>query len=478
MPDDVVELRLKINVCEGRPNGSPGWQVSCVAEPPPFPRRRWRARLQDLVGVRDGADNDDYFADNCDDDEDGLVDGRGGDLEEWQRPPRWRQAGRGRGHRSESRGRDRSRSLSRDYQAPKSKARRGHCLDVLYQADAAVLLEGLGRPLDGQVGRLQADVVGGLAMVVLPAALGSPVVCVPLSGLRPLAPGTPAELDDRGESAPSSKGRVASFDRRIEMYVIVKANGGGRTTCAAPSAIRPHKLLDLPLGDEGREGAGAEHRCRFADSGGTLRCFRLYLPSAFSMVGRAWPVLLFLHGSAGGTLMAEKIGNYTRKSASSLGMRFVASHFVTVTPECDWSWKDEPGPWVVELVEQLSAATWCDATRVYATGVSMGGMGCWEVCTAAPELFAAIAPVAAYHKAERRHMIADALTRTPIFAVHSPSDECCKFRTESRLWGELRLRGNPPTLQDNITGPHGSTWWQAYDADTLLWDFLLSQQRP
>lgn len=40
----------------------------------------------------------------------------------------------------------------------------------------------------------------------------------------------------------------------------------------------------------------------------------------------------------------------------------------------------------------------------------LGGMGCWELAAQAPQLFAGLAPVAAYHKEALRWQIAEACT--------------------------------------------------------------------
>merc|ERR1712032_595409 len=92
----------------------------------------------------------------------------------------------------------------------------------------------------------------------------------------------------------------------------------------------------------------------------------------------------------------------------------------------------------------------------------------------APGLFAAIAPVAAYHRAERRKFLADALRRMPIFVVQSPNDESCSYASEEELWRELAARGNAPVLK-RVDTTHLYVNVEAYSNDTQLLEFLLSQ---
>merc|ERR1719265_3124156 len=91
------------------------------------------------------------------------------------------------------------------------------------------------------------------------------------------------------------------------------------------------------------------------------------------------------------------------------GLRFAAAEFVVIAPECAWSWTQVPHGWVSELVETFRACQWIDSNRIYLTGCSMGGMGTWMIGAQRPDLFAAVAPVASYHKSEYREFIAHRL---------------------------------------------------------------------
>jgi len=377
---------------------------------------------------------------------------------------------------------------------------------------AAILLEGLGLRLDGQVGRLATDVRGGLAEVVLPACLGAPVLHVPVSSLRPLPAGTPVELrppPDRGDDGferasfagtpdgSAATWRVSTYETDRGEYCISQHKAGlaagwqkeegwlkeekqAPIRPAAPTGLVPFRLLDMPVGGPGRNshaGAGAEHACRFVDSEGAIRRFWLHLPEDFYR-NPDWPLLLFLPATIGGTLLNPRPEAHSKRwTGPSKGCEFAAARFVMVTPECEWTWKHPPSTWVTELLAMLSLATWCDADRVYATGCSMGGMGCWEIVAGSPGLFAAAAPVAAYHKAERREQLVEAFRKMPAFVVHSPHDECCRFQPESALWKDLASSGNPPVVKRDVVGSHGSVWAEAYDKDTELWEFLLDHRR-
>ena len=73
-----------------------------------------------------------------------------------------------------------------------------------------------------------------------------------------------------------------------------------------------------------------------------------------------------------------------------------AYQFIGLTPQCpaDMRW-DTPGMprAVVDLIDEIIAKHRVDESRIYLTGLSMGGKGTWLVAHEAPDYFAAIAPM-------------------------------------------------------------------------------------
>jgi len=138
-----------------------------------------------------------------------------------------------------------------------------------------------------------------------------------------------------------------------------------------------------------------------------------------------------------------------------------------------------PKRWVTELVDVLRAAWWVDPNRIYLTGCSMGGMSTWELGAQRPDLFAAIAPVAAHHNAERTAYIAKQLRQTPIFVVHSLYDETCPSTKEEPLWNRLLQESNR-WLQLNLAHDidHCEMYERTYCDAPRLYEWLLSCKLP
>ncbi|MES2693018.1 MAG: PHB depolymerase family esterase, partial [Verrucomicrobiota bacterium] len=122
------------------------------------------------------------------------------------------------------------------------------------------------------------------------------------------------------------------------------------------------------------------------------------LPTGYaSDTTKRWPVLLFLHGSGerGSEVWAvTKHGpaKLVHEPAESPAAKLLTENFIVVSPQCpSGTWWDTDG--LLGLLDEVIAAQRVDTTRVYLTGLSMGGYGAWDLGLAYPERFAALVPV-------------------------------------------------------------------------------------
>lgn len=119
--------------------------------------------------------------------------------------------------------------------------------------------------------------------------------------------------------------------------------------------------------------------------------YLLHLPADYkSDNGRKWPLLVFLHGSG------EKGTNLALVTVHG-PPKIVAGQpdfpFILVSPQCplgQYGWADED---ILALIDDFAKSHRVDRTRIYLTGLSMGGYGTWSLATSHPEVFAAVAPI-------------------------------------------------------------------------------------
>src|SRR5699024_6921671 len=118
--------------------------------------------------------------------------------------------------------------------------------------------------------------------------------------------------------------------------------------------------------------------------------YLLYLPQDYKETGyKRWPLVLFLHGAGerGNDLEAVKKNGLPKLVEE--GRDFP---FIIVSPQCPaglWWSTDDLNLLLNDLIQRYEV----DIDRIYATGLSMGGFGTWEMAIRFPDRFAAIAPI-------------------------------------------------------------------------------------
>ena len=209
-----------------------------------------------------------------------------------------------------------------------------------------------------------------------------------------------------------------------------------------------------------------EQNCDFVHSGGQRYQFSLSVPMKLSAHTK-WPLLVHLQGQGRGSFFSH------RTTLETPGMLYAAAHFIVVSPTCDWTWNEKPKGWVNDLVDALMHVSWIDERRIYLTGSSMGGMSTLEICAARPDLYAAIAPIAAHHKADRENFLAKKLCWTPMLAISSENDEVCSIAKTRRLWTRITRKGNR-NIQVRVTrgDRHNHMFERGYCDSTFLYDWL------
>ena len=123
---------------------------------------------------------------------------------------------------------------------------------------------------------------------------------------------------------------------------------------------------------------------------------------------------------------------------------------------------------LVAFIKDLIKEYHADPSRVYLTGLSMGGYGTWFTAMAHPELFAAIAPVCGGGMAWN----AGALNM-PVWAFHGSDDAVVSPTQSDEMVKKLRDLGRE-VLYTRADGVGHSVWNLAYNEELILW--LLSKK--
>lgn len=143
--------------------------------------------------------------------------------------------------------------------------------------------------------------------------------------------------------------------------------------------------------------------------------YHIYYPESYTNHEEQWPLILFLHGAG------ERGNNLEKVKAQGLPQYLKDKKdfpFVVAYPQCPaYTYWDVPSlnSWLAEVLTKVRA----DISRIYLTGISMGGYGTWHWAAHSPEKFAAIIPICGGGDVNR----AKQLIHTPIWAFHGAKDD-------------------------------------------------------
>ena len=124
------------------------------------------------------------------------------------------------------------------------------------------------------------------------------------------------------------------------------------------------------------------------------------------------------------------------------------------------------------LLQEALAKYPVDRSRIYATGISMGGYGTWDIIQRKPELFAAAIPICGGGDASLAPKIKD----IPIWIFHGDADPVVPVVRSRDMYGALKAIGANVRYREYPEAGH-DVWTRTYsDTEVLKW--LFAQKRP
>ncbi len=237
-------------------------------------------------------------------------------------------------------------------------------------------------------------------------------------------------------------------------------------------------------------------RRTYAANDGTVLPYRILYPRGYDRAAKEkYPLVLFLHGAG------ERGDDNEAQLVHGAGMLLSDTHrrlfpAIYVFPQCPkngyWSnvdvdrsalpvdltfdYTQPPTPAlraVMELMDKLAREECLDKKRYYVMGLSMGGMGTFELVHRRPKTFAAAIPICGgmdtknYTKKARK-------TR---FWVHHGADDSVVSVEESRTaTARLRELGYRDVKYSEYPGVNHNSWDSAF-SDPELYPWLFAQRR-
>jgi len=160
--------------------------------------------------------------------------------------------------------------------------------------------------------------------------------------------------------------------------------------------------------------------------------YMVYEPNDYSINKQdSFPVLIYLHGGSHRGNDLELLKGYGLPKLIDEGKDY---DFIVVSPQCpiDKYWTTEN--WFDSLYLDLKTKYRLDTTRIFATGISMGGFGTWELAMDYPDLIKAIVPLCggcndSLNICKIKHI--------PIWTFHGVKDNSIPINETERLVNRL-----------------------------------------
>lgn len=212
-----------------------------------------------------------------------------------------------------------------------------------------------------------------------------------------------------------------------------------------------------------------------------------HLPADYQTSNKVYPTIIFLHGSGERGLgtdvdLAKICGSALPKNIKNgHTMCFGSECFIVLCPQTNkWSWKAD----VMPFLKWAKANYRIDTTRIYVTGLSMGGEGTWFTAVDPlnkPNQFAAIAPVCGRASYTDGQNVARA--GISVWAFHGALDKSIILPAGlNPIMGMRSITGSIPLLSVYENMEH-YIWDKAYSTSNNfhspnLYQWFLTKKKP
>lgn len=230
----------------------------------------------------------------------------------------------------------------------------------------------------------------------------------------------------------------------------------------------------------------------FIHHGDTLN-YRILFPKNFSEE-KEYPLVLFLHGAGerGNDNKSQLIHgskpflkNYKSGKHPAIVVIpqipkddfWVHAEWIRENGKSEFNFKNEEKPTLsmgltIALMDSLVLKDFVKENQVYVAGLSMGGMGTYDILARRPETFAAAIPICGGGIPEEAKKYAE---NTKIWIFHGAKDKTVDPQHSVIMAEAIRKAGGNPKLTIYPNATHNS--WDSAFAEPNLLDWLFSQKK-
>jgi poly(3-hydroxybutyrate) depolymerase len=205
--------------------------------------------------------------------------------------------------------------------------------------------------------------------------------------------------------------------------------------------------------------------------------YRLFIPDDYD-AQKSYPLVTFLSGV--GERGTDNLLQLTANEGATVWAKpenQVVNPSFVLAPQCPESdsWYDfasdqlsVSSQMTMDIIDSLIQEFSIDTSRLYLTGLSMGGYGTFDVITKNPHRFAAAVPICGGGDITQ----ADKIAPMPIWIFHSDDDPTVPVENSRTMFQALLDAGSTSVLYTEYTGYGHFSWEPAYaESDLQKWVF-------
>lgn len=201
----------------------------------------------------------------------------------------------------------------------------------------------------------------------------------------------------------------------------------------------------------------------------------VYVPRDYAPTKKL-PVILFLHGAGergSDGLKQTQVGIGTALRMSS--ERYPA---LVVMPQCAAGerWNGKMAEFAVKALDQTVAEYNGDASRLYLTGLSLGGFGSFFIASQHPDKFAAVVPICGGVRGDDLKPVAEKLKDVPMWIFHGDADPVVPVALSRNMVEAIKAAGGAKVKYTEYPGVGHNSWDKAYSEKEMT-DWLFAQKR-
>jgi predicted peptidase len=192
--------------------------------------------------------------------------------------------------------------------------------------------------------------------------------------------------------------------------------------------------------------------------------YLIYLPEGYESDSEQWPLVLFQHGAGE---RGPDINHVKRNGPPRLIEEGQQFPFILVSPQCPERtiWDNKL---LIILLNEIESKYYVDKSRVYLTGLSMGGHATWSLAIQNPERFAAIIPICARGYSQDVYVLKD----VPVWVFHGEKDDIVPISDGKKMVDALERAGGNVKFTIYPEANHDA-WTETYK-NPEIYEWLLN----